>query len=288
MTVLLFVLSFFFATAVSYTLTPFVRKITLHFKVMDIPGERNPHGKAKPTMGGIAMFISFFVVALIANLGHYAWRGQWVVENTTIFHLLVGSTLVVAIGIIDDKYRINYKLKLAGEVVVALLMVSFGYRIFAITSPFNGQAVHLGWLVIPVTILWYLFIVNAINLIDGIDGLAAGISLIALGTIFLVATYLKNIEVRFFTAILAGSVTGFFRYNFSPASIFMGDTGSLFLGFLLAILSLKGAQKSSTAVALATPIVILGLPILDSTLAVVRRWSSEWASSRSLTERFFS
>ncbi|OGW85171.1 MAG: hypothetical protein A3C35_07200 [Omnitrophica bacterium RIFCSPHIGHO2_02_FULL_46_11] len=279
---------FLVAGGIAYWLTPIIRQWSIKCKALDLPSQRKPHEKAIPTMGGIAMYFAFFVTVLIASAGHSFWIGQPLFPDFKIHHLFLGVTPIVIVGMIDDKYHINYKWKLVVQIGVAILMLQFGYQIYAVTNPFNGDSIPLGFLSKPLTILWFLFIINAINFIDGIDGLAAGISLIALLTTFVVSLYLNNIQVAMLAAILSGSIVGFFRYNFYPASIFMGDTGSLFLGFSIALLSLRSAQKSSTAVALAIPIVILGLPIADAIGAVIRRWSSGWVGSHTLPDRALS
>ncbi|MBI3999147.1 MAG: undecaprenyl/decaprenyl-phosphate alpha-N-acetylglucosaminyl 1-phosphate transferase [Candidatus Omnitrophica bacterium] len=285
----LYFISFFLVAAgIAFSLTPFVRKLTIQYQVMDVPDERKPHEHAIPTMGGIAMYVAFFAAILVANISYSFWMDEPLFQNFKIGHLFLGATPLVLAGMIDDRFHINYKWKLAVQIAVAISMIYSGYGIYGITNPFNGETVPLGFLSNVVTIFWFLFIINAINFMDGIDGLAAGVSLIALLTIFVVSIYLGHVPIAVLAIILAGAIIGFLRYNFYPASIFMGDTGSLFLGFLIAILSLHGAQKSSTAVALAIPIVILGLPILDAIGAVIRRWSSEWARSRTLPARVFS
>lgn len=265
---------FLFAAAVAFITTPLVRAIVLRYRVMDRPNERKPHEKAIPTMGGLAMCFAFFVTVMGANAIYKNWFGQILFPNFRPLYLALGSIPLIITGILDDQYRINYKWKLMVQFVVALIMIHFGYEIHGITNPFGGETVSLGMFSKPATIIWFLFIINAINFIDGIDGLAAGVSLIAVLTTFVVSFHLNNQEVALLTIILAGSILGFLRYNFYPATIFMGDTGSLFLGFLIASLSLRSAQKSSTAVALVTPIVILGLPILDAIAVVIRRWIS--------------
>ena len=278
---------FAFAAAVAFLLTPIVRNLAIRFHVVDSPNDRKPHESSMPTMGGIAMIGAFFITAYLADVVYYAWFHTPLFLQFKITHLLIGAAPLVFLGIVDDKWRVHYGFKLAVQIATATLMLSFHYRIEGITNPLNGQTIPLGFFGGFVTILWFLVIVNAINLMDGIDGLAAGISLIAVLTILVVSLYLGNMKVAVLAVIFAGSIVGFLRYNFYPASIFMGDTGSLFLGFLIAALSLHGAQKSSTAVALAVPVAILGLPIMDALIAVIRRWSTGWADSRSLPARFF-
>lgn len=285
---LFFVSFFLLATGLAFLLTPLVRKLMFRYRVVDLPSERKRHEHAIPTMGGLAIFVAFFGTLQIASVSRSIWTHEPLFPNFNVSHLFLGATPLTLTGMIDDRFHIHYRWKLVAQAIAAIAMIHFGYAIYGITNPFNGETVPLGFWSRGVTVLWFLFIINAINFMDGIDGLAAGVSLIASLTIFFVSTYLGKFEVATASVVLAGSIAGFLRYNFYPASIFMGDTGSLFLGFTIAFLSLQGAQKSSTVVALAIPIVILGLPILDVVLAIVRRWSSEWISSNSFVSRFFS
>ncbi len=287
--VIYYFLPFVFSTAAAFFLTPFVLRAAVKFQVLDIPNQRKSHEKAIPSMGGLAIFTAFF-----CSLGAFDvfysifWSARPAFAELRSYHLFFVVLPLIITGVLDDKFRLNYKIKLSAQLVSVFLMIYFGYGIYGITNPINGQTVSLGFFSIPVTVFWFLFIINAVNLIDGIDGLAAGVSLIAVITIFVISLYLGNIQMAMIAAILSGSIVGFLRYNFSPASIFMGDTGSLFLGFMLAVLSMLGSQKSSTVVAITIPIAILGLPILDTVLAVIRRWSAEWMKARSFSERIFS
>ncbi len=284
-----YVLVCFLASAVlAHCLTPLIRILAIRWGALDVPSERKPHERAIPTMGGAAIFLAFFIALFCIELGHVFYFHRPLFLQFRLHHLFFGALPLVLIGILDDRYRVNYKWKLVFQILSALIIVYFGYQIGGITHPFSGETIQLGVLSVPVTLLWFLFIINAINFMDGIDGLAAGVSLIALMTLFAVSLFLENVQIALLSILLVGSLVGFFRYNFYPASIFMGDTGSLFLGFLIAFIALCGAQKSSTAVALAIPIVILGLPILDAIFAVMRRWSSEWMVSKSFSRRVFS
>ncbi|NIN91565.1 MAG: undecaprenyl/decaprenyl-phosphate alpha-N-acetylglucosaminyl 1-phosphate transferase, partial [Candidatus Aenigmarchaeota archaeon] len=152
----------------------------------------------------------------------------------------------------------------------AIILFLFGFEIQRISNPF-GSAIHLGWLSLPVTVFWLVGLSNAFNLIDGIDGLASGVAFFATSALLAVALFLGNILPSLFTAALAGATLGFLRYNFNPARIFMGDSGSLFLGFTIAAISIHGSEKAHAAVAILIPIVALGLPIMDTFLAIARR-----------------
>ncbi len=182
----------------------------------------------------------------------------------------MGGIVIAALGIFDDLKGAGAKKKFLVQFAVAAGMYAAGFRIDLIANPF-GASIQLGWLGLPFTMLWIAGVVNAMNLIDGLDGLAGGVALIAISTTFAIAALRGEPLMILFTAALAGAVLGFLFYNFNPASIFMGDTGSMFLGFVLATTAIQTNQKSSTAVAIVVPIIALGVPIADTLLAMVRR-----------------
>jgi UDP-GlcNAc:undecaprenyl-phosphate GlcNAc-1-phosphate transferase len=176
----------------------------------------------------------------------------------------------LALGIYDDIQGAHAGKKLIVQTSAAVILFFFGFEIQRISNPF-GSAIHLGWLSLPITIFWLVGLSNAFNLIDGIDGLASGVAFFATSTLLAVALFLGNILPSLFTAALAGATLGFLRYNFNPARIFMGDSGSLFLGFTIAAISIHGSEKAHAAVAILIPVVALGLPIMDTLLAIARR-----------------
>jgi UDP-GlcNAc:undecaprenyl-phosphate GlcNAc-1-phosphate transferase len=178
--------------------------------------------------------------------------------------------LILALGIYDDIKGANAGKKLTVQTIAALILFFFGFEIQTISNPF-GSPIHLGWLSLPATVFWLVGLSNAFNLIDGIDGLASGVAFFATSALLAVALFLGNILPSLFTAALAGATLGFLRYNFNPAKIFMGDSGSLFLGFTIAAISIHGSAKAHAAVAILIPIVALGLPIMDTLLAIGRR-----------------
>ena len=185
--------------------------------------------------------------------------------------LVFSGSLIVALGLVDDYKNLPAKIKLLGQICAAAVLVwGFDVRIDFVTDPF-GDYIYLEWFAIPATMFWLVGLTNTVNLIDGLDGLAAGVAAIASFTILLIALEQNFILVAVMTAALAGAAVGFLKYNFNPAEIFMGDTGSMFLGFMLAGISVTGAVKSVATIALVVPIFALGLPILDTTFAIVRR-----------------
>ena len=256
---------------VAFLATPFVRKLAFKCGAIDSPDERKVHKRAMPRMGGLAIYISFIAVVLLT-------------QETTPFikGLLLSGSLIVLLGIADDIRGISPRLKLAGQILAALVVVSFGLEVRSLTNPFAASdMIALGVLTIPLTVLWLISVTNAVNLIDGLDGLAGGITTIALLTI--AATVWIEItktgeaapgqrEAVILALILAAAVLGFLPFNFNPARIFLGDTGSMFLGFNLAVLSVMGLAKGPTFISVIIPVVILGIPLLDTTFAVVRRF----------------
>lgn len=250
---------------ISFALTPLVKKFAVRINALDIPKDaRKIHKKPIPLLGGLAIYLSFLITMILK-------AGPLTKSQTGI---LIGATIIVIGGLIDDLKDLKPWQKLAFQVTAAGVLVLFGVRIVRITNPLPIGRVYLdlGYLVmIALTIFWVVGITNALNLIDGLDGLAAGVSFICSVTIFIIAVLNGRREAAMLTAILSGSIFGFLPYNFNPASIFMGDTGAQLLGFLLAAISLEGTIKSATAFAIAVPVLAFGLPIYDTLFAMIRR-----------------
>lgn len=222
-----------------------------------------------PRLGGVAVCIATTLALTAVPL---AARGAGFPSDTPLnffVGLLAASWLLFVTGVLDDLYGLAPRAKIAAQVAGALIAWSAGFRIEQLT--FSGT-LDLGAFSLPVTILWIVGVTNAFNLIDGLDGLATGIGLVALATTLAVSAKLGNWEVALVCAALAGALAGFLRYNLRPARIFLGDSGSLFVGFMLAVLSVHGSTKSTTAVLTVIPLLVLGLPILDTALAILRRW----------------
>ncbi|MDF2635291.1 MAG: glycosyl transferase family 4 [Pelosinus sp.] len=257
-----YIVAFTIALAVAYFVTPRVKDFAIKVGALDAPDDRKVHTRPIPRMGGLAIYAAF-VLAVLASM--YVSR--------EIMGLLVGGTVILIVGIIDDLKPLPARVKLLGQIVAAAVLVMFDIRIEWLTNPF-GEMIYVEYLAIPLTILWVVGLTNTVNLIDGLDGLAAGVSTIASVTILLVALQQNFWTVAVLTAALAGSALGFLQHNFNPAKIFMGDTGSMFLGYMLAAISILGAVKSAATIALIVPIVALGLPILDTAFAIIRRYMS--------------
>ncbi len=261
------VLAFMIALGMALIITPGVIAFAQRTGALDKPDARKVHARPIPRIGGIGIYAAF-MVSILVQLLFVDLTPEYMMS---LIGLMVGGTIVVAIGIIDDYCDLPAKVKLLGQIIAAaVLVVAFDVRIDFITDPL-GDFIYLEWFAIPATIFWVVGLTNTVNLIDGLDGLAAGVSSIAAITIFLVAMEEGIPFVAMLTAALAGAAVGFLYYNFNPARIFMGDTGSMFLGFMLAGISVVGAVKSAATIALIVPILALGLPILDTTFAIVRR-----------------
>ena len=262
------VAAFIIAVLVAYLATPQVIKIAVKSGAMDAPDQRKVHKNPIPRMGGLAIYLGFILAVLAIGIGTTEFY-----LNREIVGLLVGGTCILMLGIIDDLIQLSAKVKLLGQICSALVLVLFDIRIDWLSNPF-GDVIYLDYLSVPLTVLWIVSMTNTVNLIDGLDGLAAGVSTIAATTILLVALQQNFIAVAILTAALAGSALGFLQHNFNPAKIFMGDTGSMFLGYMLAAISVIGTVKSAATIALVVPIVALGLPIMDTAFAIIRRYSN--------------
>lgn len=249
---------------ISAVLTPLVKKFAVKIKVIDIPKDnRRIHKKPIPLLGGLAIYFSF-ILTLILKAGS--------VSRSEI-GIIIGATIIVIGGFLDDKFDIRPWQKLLIQIASALSLIVYGIRIQLITNPISSSELYIsiGILSIPLTIIWVVGITNALNLIDGLDGLAAGVAFISAITIFIIAVLNNRAEAAVLTIILSGAILGFLPYNFNPATIFMGDTGAQLLGFLLAAISIEGAIKSAAAFAIAVPILALGIPIYDVLFAMIRR-----------------
>lgn len=252
-------LSFIASFVTVLVVTPLVMKLAIKIGAVDKPNYRKVHSKLMPRLGGLAIFIGVIIGYFVSGLYNERMKG-----------IIVGALIIVILGILDDKYELSAKIKFLVQIGAASIVVSTGLTIDFIQVPFFDK-IELGWMAIPITILWIVGITNAINLIDGLDGLAAGISIIGISTIAIMAGAYNKVMILSLAVILIGSILAFLFYNFHPAKIFMGDTGALFLGYSISILSLLGLYKSVTLFSFIIPIIILGVPIFDTFFAIIRR-----------------
>ncbi|MED1602996.1 MraY family glycosyltransferase [Alkalihalophilus marmarensis] len=254
-----YILAFILSFVVAVVSTPLVKKLAIKIGAIDKPNQRKVHKDIMPRLGGLAIVFGFFAGLLLINPNY-----------STIMPFLIGAFIIVVLGILDDKYTVSPKVKLFGQIIAACVVVFSGLKIEMINLPFYGE-VHFGIWSYAFTILWIVGITNAINLIDGLDGLAAGTSSIALISILIMAILDGQILVIGLSVILIGSSLGFLIFNFYPAKIFMGDTGSLFLGYSISVISIMGLFKNLTLFSFVIPIIILAIPIFDTVFAIVRR-----------------
>jgi UDP-GlcNAc:undecaprenyl-phosphate GlcNAc-1-phosphate transferase len=265
---ILIALSAFF---ISVILTPIIRSRCRQNNMLDFPAiPRKIHTIPVPRLGGIAIYGSFFLPLFAAFLTDGPVYDLFRQNVHVLVSLFCTSTLIFAIGVYDDIRGATVSQKLFVQFVAAGIIYFLGFKIQLLSIPFVGS-INPGIWGFPLTILWIVGVTNAINFIDGVDGLACGVGFFSVSTMFILSLFLQRTLTACFAAALAGGLCGFALYNFAPASIFMGDSGSLFIGFIIATISLRGLQKSSTAVVLLIPMVALGVPITDTLFAIIRR-----------------
>ena len=256
----------FAAAVVAFITTPVVRSLAFKIGAVDVPKDgRRMHNHPIPRMGGLAIFFGFILSALI-----------FIPLTTPLRGMLLGAVIIVILGIFDDIYALPAMPKFLIQILAALIAVLMGNRIDILSNPniFSSDPYWvLGWLSIPISVIWIVGITNAVNLIDGLDGLACGVSTISSMTMLVIALTVAEPEVALLMAALSGGCIGFLPYNLNPAKIFMGDTGSTFLGFILAVVSIQGLFKSYAIISFAVPFLMLGLPIFDTCFAIFRRVS---------------
>jgi len=265
------VLAFVLSLLSAAFLTPKVRDLALKMGAIDHAfSSRKVHGRPIPRLGGLAIAAAFYAPLMGMIFFQSGVGTLFMAQQNLAVGLILGGTAIVLLGVYDDLRGAGAGRKFAVQFAVAGLMYVLGFRVEMLANPF-GETLHIGWLGLPVTLLWIVGIINAMNLIDGLDGLAGGVALVAVTAILIISLQRVNPLMTLFCAALGGSILGFLFYNFNPASIFMGDTGSMFLGFILATTSIQTNQKASTTVAVLVPLTLLGVPILDTLLAVSRR-----------------
>jgi len=254
------------ALVISFAATPFVKRLAHKIGALDIPkDERRMHKKPIPRMGGLAIFLGFLLATLLFAPLSIQLRGT-----------ILGATIIVVLGILDDIYALPALPKFLVQIMAALVAVYHGNVIQVLSNPnilSSNPYWVLGGLSVPFTVLWIVAITNAVNLIDGLDGLAVGVATISAMTMLVITMLVSESGVAILMAALAGACIGFMPYNLNPAKIFMGDTGSTFLGFILATMSIQGLFKSYAIISFAVPFLMLGLPIFDTCFAILRRIS---------------
>jgi UDP-GlcNAc:undecaprenyl-phosphate/decaprenyl-phosphate GlcNAc-1-phosphate transferase len=251
------------AFAIVLALTPTIGRVGRRLGIVDAPGERRRlHVTPIPRLGGIALFLGIFVPALAFLQLDGPYRG-----------IVLGAAIAVTVGVADDFRGLPWWMKLGGQCAAAGVAIGFGVTIDRFTFPYvtNPYLELPGWVAGPATLLWVVAMMNMVNFLDGLDGLAAGICGIAGGTFAVIALSLGKPQAAILSAIVAGACFGFLRHNFYPARIFMGDSGAMLLGFVLATLAIQGLLKTAATVALFFPLFVLAIPIVDTTFVVARR-----------------
>ena len=262
----LYILSFLTAFIISTVMTPFSVKFAYLIDAVDHPKDRGMHKKSMPLAGGTAIFMGYMVASLFFSQGVHGFG------TIKTIGIIIGTIIITIGGLLDDMYTLTWKVKMSFQILAALVVVYTGFTIDILTFPFaEGGVLFLGMFGKVLTVIWIVGVTNAVNFIDGLDGLAAGVSSIAALCLMFVAMLFGDPITVVLMAALAGACIGFLPHNFNPAIIFMGDTGSTFLGFTLAVISTQGMLKSYTAVTIIVAGFVLGLPIFDTFFAILRR-----------------
>ncbi len=268
---------------VAYVLIPPIRILALRLGVVAEPGGRRLHAKPTPLLGGLAMFAAVMIAVVICvavDAMFPANKVVWLSFNKVVLGVLIGATFVAVVGVLDDRFELPGWVQAATIVAGGVILALFGIQVVNIGNPVGGPLIPLGLLSAPFTVIWVLMVTKAIDCMDGLDGLAGGITAIASATLLLMALVAhpvspENIFAMRFAAVLSAAVMGaslaFLRFNYPPATIFMGTIGAQFLGFMLAAIAIVGAFKTSTLVAILIPVLVLGIPLCDTAFVVIRR-----------------
>ncbi len=246
----------------AYALTPVARALAFRAGVVRVPRERDIHVEPMPLWGGLAI-----VAATLLTFLALAFRTM----DRPLIGVMLGGVMIAVIGLLDDRYDLSAAQQLLGISAAAGVAIGFGVRIDFVSNPFGHGEIDMGRLAIPLTVFWIFFITKAVDVIDGLDGLAAGISAIASGTLALMAMATGQVEMAILAAALSGSCVGFLKHNFNPARIFMGTAGAQFLGFTMACIAVSGLLKVAATVAIALPVMVLAVPVFDAVFVTTKR-----------------
>jgi UDP-GlcNAc:undecaprenyl-phosphate GlcNAc-1-phosphate transferase len=246
--------------------TPLARKLAVHGGAIDEPDERKVHKRPLPTWGGVAIIAGFIVAAFAGGAAHH-------MVGAKFGGILTGALLVALVGFVDDRIDLSANVKLGLQVLAVVPLLVAGVTISTLSHPIerHAQIVLPGWLSVLMTTMWVVAITNALNLIDGLDGLAAGVAAIACVALAFIALAWGQLAVAVLCAAVAGAAVGFLPWNWHPSDIIMGDTGAYFLGYMIAAVTIEGAFKMAAAIAIFVPVLVLAVPLLDTLLSPVRR-----------------
>ncbi|MBC5810286.1 MAG: undecaprenyl/decaprenyl-phosphate alpha-N-acetylglucosaminyl 1-phosphate transferase [Candidatus Eremiobacteraeota bacterium] len=270
-----FFLAFATAIVTAGFVTPLIRKLATKAQFVDVVDDRRMHAEPKPRLGGLAIYLGF-AFALFVSIGVALKTSPTLFHRADDIHdalgLLFGGTMIVIVGVWDDVMGMRARTKFISQLVVAVVSMSYGFIISGFDVPFVHQYVNVPiWIGIPLTALWYIGMMNAINFLDGLDGLLAGVTAISGLFLFAIAIGHGHLVPALILCALVGAATGFLPYNFNPAKIILGDTGSLFIGYVFATVSIIVTAKVAITVSLLVPLVALALPVVDTAVAIGRR-----------------
>ncbi|MCK4784776.1 MAG: undecaprenyl/decaprenyl-phosphate alpha-N-acetylglucosaminyl 1-phosphate transferase, partial [Desulfobacteraceae bacterium] len=262
---------YFGSTILAIVITPIVIRVASQLNIIDTPDMRKVHSKPVPRIGGVAIFVSMIVLVILTLLLQNAVGESLRLIQHKVVVMLLAAGFIFFVGLMDDVRGLRARTKLCAQLLAAIIVCSAGIRIESIAVT-DRLTLNFGWFSWLFTLLWIVGITNAVNLSDGLDGLAAGISAVACGVIAILAVYNSDVVMAVLMLALLGSLTGFLVFNFHPAKVFMGDSGSMFLGFTIACSSVLCATKIETVVGLALPFLALGIPIFDTLFSMLRRF----------------
>jgi len=269
-----YALSFLLALVIAVIATPVSMKLAKQLGAIAYPGGRHVHSQPIPRLGGVAMYAAFWLAVLFIQV----WDKSYLMDALSIMQiwgLFIGSTIIVVVGIQDDIHGMRPLVKLFWQIAAAAVLLFFGFSMDVISLPFNGSldfgALGLGAIGLILMLFWVVALVNTVNISDGLDGLAAGICFMVALLLFWSANEINQVPAAHLTLALAGALLGFLFFNFPPARVFMGDSGSMFLGYIIGGISIMGLLKTATILGLVFPLLILGMPVTDLTFAIIRR-----------------
>ena len=262
----MYAFSFLVAAAVAFSLTPVVRLISLKMGWLDRPNWRKMNNKPMPLLGGVAIYLGFLVAILL-----FIHQKPFVAEIHRFKGIILGSLIIVLAGIFDDIKGLNALTKLFFQITAAVTVYLFGFTIMKVSGPLGGSFYLPEIASMSLTVFWIVGFTNAVNLLDGLDGLSSGVTAIISGSLFFAAIKAQNPVMALLAITICGSALGFLPHNFYPAKIFMGDSGSLLLGFILSIISIEGAYKGATFTTMLVPVIAMAIPFIDTGLAIIRR-----------------